>query len=86
MNQVKVLTLELAERFLKEGFSICEFTQIDDGAAEALANNKGSLLLDGLTNLSDKAAEALAKIEGYLDLNGLTSLSDKAAETLRWAL
>jgi len=87
MNQVKVLTLELAERFLKEGFSIREFTQIEDGAAEALANHDGYLDLDGLTSLSDSPghialAEKLAKQEGGLSLDGLTSLSDKAAESI----
>ena len=62
MNQLKVLTLELAKRFLKDGFSICEFTQIEDEAAEALAKYDGHSVLDGLTTLSDKAAETLAKL------------------------
>ena len=69
MNQVKVLTLELAKRFLKDGFNIDEFTQIEDAAAEALAKHKGELNLDGLTSLSDSPghialAEKLAKQEG----------------------
>jgi len=82
MNQVKVLTLELAKRFLKDGFNIREFTQIEDEAAEALANHKGGLELNGLTSMNDMAAEALANYEGELFLNGLTSLSDKATEAL----
>ena len=76
MKQVKVLTLELAKRFLKDWFSIAGFTQIEDEAAVTLANHKGILYL-GLTSMSDKAAEALANHGGvYLSLNGLTSLSD----------
>ena len=82
MNQVKVLTLELAKRFLKDGFNIRGFTQIEDEAAEALAKYDGYLNLSGLTSLSDKAAEALANHEGTLELSGLTSLSDKAIEAL----
>ena len=82
MNQVKVLTLASAERFLKDGFNIRDFTQIEDEAAEALANHDGYLDLDGLTSLSDKATEALANHKGSLDLSGLTSLTDHAAEAL----
>ena len=81
MNQVKVLTLELAERFLKEGFSIREFTQIEDEAAEALANYKGHLYLNCLV-ISCPETLANHNHEGHLHLDGLTSLSDKAAKAL----
>ena len=79
-----VLTLEIAEKFVDDIFSvpISKFTSISDAAAEALGNHHGNLALGGLTSLSDRQAEALAKHEGELILAGLTSLSDTQAEAL----
>lgn len=57
-------------------------SELSPQAAEALAQFKGSLLLDGLTNLSAELATALAKHQGWLSLNGLPSLSKEAATSL----
>jgi len=57
-------------------------SELSPQAAEALAQFKGSLLLDGLTNLSAELATALAKHQGWLSLNGLPSLSKEAATAL----
>ena len=79
----KVLTREIAERFLEDEDSVDleEFTAIEDVAAESLSKHEGDLDLDGLTSLSDAAAESLSKHEGdELSLNGLTSLSDAASD------
>ena len=50
--------------------------------AKALAKQKGSLSLNGLTTLSVEAAKALAQHKGDLDLNGLTTLSIEVAKAL----
>ena len=83
----KRLTKEIAEEFLvrKDDFvDIAQFTELDDGAAESLANTVVDPLdLRGLTSLSNTSANSLSKYEGGLNLDGLTSLSDAAAESLR---
>jgi hypothetical protein len=79
------LTLDIAKKFLEDsdGVDLEEFTSISDDAAAALAQYKGSLVLNGLVSLSDAAAAALAKHKGgSLSLHGLTSLSDAAAAAL----
>jgi hypothetical protein len=55
---------------------------LSTGAAESLAQHKGSLYLGALTEISDEVAQALSKHHGTLTLTGLTSLSDTAAEAL----
>ncbi|MDA7531051.1 hypothetical protein OAL53_01840 [Akkermansiaceae bacterium] len=50
--------------------------------SQALAQHKGKLLLNDLTELSDAAAQALVQHKGGLSLNGLTELSDAAAQAL----
>jgi len=74
----KILTLEIAQKFLKNphGVSLDFFTSIDEVAAQALAEYNRWLSLTGLTSLSDAAAQALARHKGTLDLSGLKSLSD----------
>jgi len=87
----KILTLEIAQKFLNPNFlrqlfgsgvNLMEYTSMDDAAAQALAQHKGYLYLSGLTSLSDAAAQALAQHQGGLYLNGLTSLSEAAAQAL----
>lgn len=84
MSETKILTKEIAEKFLKgqEAETLSSFTLVEDAAAQALAQHEGRLWLNGLTSLSERAAQALADHEGDLDLNGLTCLSDAAAEAL----
>jgi len=87
----KILTLEIAQKFLNRNFlkqlfgggeNLMEYTSLDDAAAQALAQHDGYLDLGGLTSLSDAAAQALAQHKGDLSLDGLTSLSDAAAQAL----
>ena len=79
----EILTLEIAEQFLKDGrVRLEDYTSMDDAAAQALAQHKGDLSLEGLTSLSEAAAQALGKHEGGLWLAGLTSLSEAAAQAL----
>ena len=79
----EILTLEIAQKFLKGGrVSLGDYTSIDEAAAQALAQQEGPFYLRNLTSLSDAAAQALGKHEGTLGLNGLTSLSDAAAQAL----
>src|SRR5579871_3764727 len=89
MTNPKRLTKELVCQWLNSrkycgdpGFR--EFTELDDDAAEMLAQYRVTeLWLDGLTSLSNRAAEALAKQQGFiLCLNGLTFLSDALAVAL----
>jgi len=81
MSDQKILTEEIAEQFVADGYSVdlSEFTAIDDDAAERLCTLEGRLELNGLTSLSDAAAESLGRHESVLCLNGLTSLSSAAA-------
>jgi len=87
----KMLTLEIAQKFLNRNFlkqlfgggeNLMEYTSMDDAAAQALAQHEGDLGLSGLTSLSDAAAQALAQHKGGLYLDGLTNLSDAAAQAL----
>lgn len=68
MNKPNILTLEIAERFLKNNNSVDldQFTYIEEPAAEALSKHKGSLSLDGITTLSKAAASSLARAEPSL--------------------
>ena len=84
MSKPKILTREIAEEFLKDNGSVDldKFTDIEETAAEVIAQHKGELCLNGLKTLSDAAAIWLAKHEGKLLLNRVTSLSDPAVEAL----
>jgi hypothetical protein len=55
---------------------------LSTGAAESLAQHKGSLYLGALTEISDEVAQALSKHQGSLGLSGLKTLSPHAAEFL----
>ena len=64
MSKPKILTREIAEKFLKDNGSVDldKFTTLEDDAAKALAKHKGSLMLNGITTLSKEAASSLAKV------------------------
>jgi len=84
------LTLEIAQVLLdaaeeeidSSAIVADEFEILDDAAARALAEYRGDLYLNGLTQLSDAAVNALAAHGNYLSLNGLMRLSDEAANAL----
>lgn len=83
--EAKVLTAEIAERFLKDNDSVdlSHFTSIKDNAAQILANHNEELELNGLVILSATAAKALAQHKGdFLSFDALASLSDAVAEAL----
>ena len=64
MSNEKVLTKKIVTQFLKEEIrrvDFCEFTAIEDKAAESLSKHRHNLDLNGLTSLSDAAAESLSK-------------------------
>ena len=84
MDKNKILTKEIAEKFLKDNSSVNleNFTSIEDDAAAVLNKHKGWLDLKGLTSLSDAAAKALGKHKGHLCLDRLTGLSEAAAQSL----
>jgi hypothetical protein len=57
-------------------------TTLDARTAEALAKQKGVLVLNGLTSLAPDTAAALSKHEGTLVLNGLLELPPDIANAL----
>ena len=68
MSKAKILTKQIAERFLKDEDSVDlqRFTSIEDAAAQALAQHKGDLYLKGLLagetdELVHKTAKLVAK-------------------------
>ena len=65
MKNARILTLEIAQKFLKFGASkdLARYTTIEESAAEAITKCKGSLSLSGITTLSQTAAAFLAKVE-----------------------
>ena len=65
MKNARVLSLEIAQKFLKLGSSkdLARYTTIEESAAEALSKCKGSVSLSGITTLSKTAAGFLAKVE-----------------------
>ena len=85
MNDKKVLTKEIAEKFLadEDSVDLTKFTTIEDEAAKSLGKHQGDLPLDGIKELSDEAAKGLAALKDQeLQIEGVTRLSDKAAKTL----
>ena len=93
----EILTKELAEQFLRDpkGVDLSEFTSIEDSAAEVVSKiERGSLILDNISEISDSTAEFLSQYKGrrtagaggYAGGNelslGLTELSDKQAKFL----
>jgi hypothetical protein len=85
-EEAKILTVEIAEQFLKNNHSVAlsEFTTIEDYAACVLARHKGEIWLNGLKSLSDAAARLLSEHKGFLSLNGLEFLSDESARALAY--
>jgi hypothetical protein len=85
-EEAKILTVEIAEQFLKNNDSVAliEFTTIEDYAACVLARHKGEIWLNGLKSLSDAAARLLSEHKGFLSLNGLEFLSDESARALAY--
>jgi len=85
MHDGKLLTREIAERFLEDEHAVdlpgC--TAIETAAAEILSKYRGDLDLDldGLTSLSDAAAKSFREFNSGLSLNGLTELSCAAAQS-----
>jgi len=67
---------------LEPSLRMCEFTSIEDAAAESVSKYQGLLNLDGITKLTDASAEFLSKHQGLLWLGGVTELSDAAADAL----
>ena len=85
MSKPNILTREIAEEFLKnnDSLDLDKFTDIEETAAEVLAQQRGGYLaLHGLKSLSDTAAKALKPLHCNLGLHGLTSLSNVAAQAL----
>jgi len=84
MSDEKVLTKEIAEKFLADEYSVQleEFTAIEDDAAKCLCTSDSRLDLGGLSTLSDAAAESLRQHQWELNLSGLKSLSDAAVEII----
>ena len=79
MSKAKILTKQIAAKFLKKPVSVDlrQFTSIEDTAAKALALHKGKLHLFGLTSLSDAASKALASHQGHIMLWDLKDISDE---------
>lgn len=84
MAKAKILTKQVAERFIKDSgkVDLSTYTSIEDDAAEVLALHKRRLDLHGLKTLSDSAALALSKHKGPIYLVNLTHLSDAGASAL----
>ena len=92
MSKKNILTLEIAEKFLKEDDSVDldQFTSIEESAAEALTKHKGSLHLNGLTTLSKAAASSLAKVDllpgfpYYLEFHSLLPTTEVVKELAKY--
>jgi len=84
--KARILTVKIAEQFLKNSDSVAltEFITIEDYAACVLARHKGELWLNGLKSLSDVAARLLSEHKGFLSLNGLEFLSEESARALAY--
>jgi hypothetical protein len=84
MNKPNILTLEIAEKLLKDDQSldIAKFTTLEDAAAKVLAKYEGTLWLSEIKSVSDAAAAALSEHKGSLILDGITTLSKAAASSL----
>ncbi len=69
----------------KIGGNLPELNRLSPEAAKALAQTRGDLVLNGLTNLSDETAKVLtenSQNRGDLYLNGLRSLTPDAARAI----
>ena len=86
MSKKNILTLEIAEKFLKDNDSVDleQFTSIEESAAEALSKYKESLNLNGLTTLSKAAVSSLAKAKAGAPPQKIAKENfDKAAAQVR---
>jgi hypothetical protein len=81
LQQHKVITLEIAQKFLDNKYSVNlnDYQEIENEAATALAHYQGNIHI-GLTRIDYSAAVSLASIKGSISFNRLTSLSDAAAK------
>ena len=70
MSDEKVLTKEIAEKFMEDDDSVdlSEFTAIEDQAAEVLSNYEEDLDLSQLLSISDVSTESLRSHRGRLAL------------------
>ena len=79
----KVLTAKIAQKAIKDGeYDFSKYSEIDDAAAEFLAEHEGYIKLDGSRELSESVARFFAKHKGGLSLSGVSKLSDEAAALL----
>jgi hypothetical protein len=79
----KVLTAKIAQKAIKGGeYDLSKYTDVEDSAAEFLAEHKGYIKLDGISQLTDHLARYLAKHEGGLSLGGISSLSEESSAIL----
>lgn len=66
-----------------EWLCLVGFDELDDEAAEILAEHKGRLTLSSITQISDFSAQWLSRHQGCaLELDGLADLSDSAVRDL----
>jgi hypothetical protein len=93
MSKPKILTREIAEKFLKDNDSVDleKFTSLEDDAAKVLAEHKGSLRLNGITTLSKAAASYLAKAaplpgedNNFINLESLIPSIDVARQLAKY--
>ena len=79
----KVLTAKIAQKEIKQGeYDLSKYSEIDDAAAEFLAEHEGYINLGGIRDLSESLARFLANHKGGLSLSGVSKLSDEAAAIL----
>jgi hypothetical protein len=93
MSKPKILTREIAEKFLKDNDSVDleKFTSLEDDAAKVLAEHKGSLRLNGITTLAKAAASYLAKAaplpgedNNFINLESLIPSIDVARQLAKY--
>ena len=79
----KVLAAKIAQKAIKDGeYDFSKYSEIDDAAAEFLAEHEGYIKLDGIRELSESLARFFANHKGGLSLSGVSKLSDEAAALL----
>ena len=83
MSEELILTGEAAGRLLKQGYEeFCDFTAMDNGAAEVLAAHEGKLFFPSIGEISASQAQLLSKHEGGLPFPALQRMSAEAASHL----
>ena len=83
-EEQKVLTKEIAERYIKESGSsnLNEFTSVEPAAAKVLSTKAGHLDLSGLRNITPEIADLLATHCGGLCLDGIQDITEPIAVSL----